>query len=371
MHRAFQRHDRAGMGLLALFAVALAAACSSGARSSGSSVESPASTTAVVKTTDAPITAVQAAPVPSSDASAVDPATTGASSTNSTSVSTVTATEVPSGCGEMTTGAHEMDVLGLRRSYIVAEPENVELSAGSRAAPLILLFHGFGGSAQAILSRTAIGPLADREGVVLVSLQGQGQPPTWHIGFPGSGDEDFTAAVLEAARKSPCIDPSRIWLAGFSAGSAWVGDYVCNHPDGIAGILMHSSVPAATCAADETPEVLIAYGEADTVVPYAGGPHTVGDATVQLQPVLASAASWAATAQCAAQPTIDHTTSVDTFVTWPDCRSGHTVTLLAVAGLGHEWSGGAAAPGSINPGCLVVEHLAGAQNPITKCLGST
>ena len=57
-----------------------------------------------------------------------------------------------------------------------------------------------------------------------VREQAIGEPTGWHIDQPEFHDSEFTDAVLAQVHASQCIDPDTIWLAGFSAGSAWAGD---------------------------------------------------------------------------------------------------------------------------------------------------
>jgi len=267
----------------------------------------------------------------------------------------------------MTTGHHELEAAGHPRSFEVAAPDGLGTGSGTRTAPVIVLFHGYLGAAGKILQTTGLDRLGPAHGVVIVAPQGIGEPTSWHIGDDSFGDTEFTDAVLALVRASPCVDTTAIWLAGFSAGSAWTGVYGCTHADGIAGLLMHSGLPPAICPGDRTPNVMIVHGTADPVVPFTGGAQPVGGSAVVLAPVPESAASWATTAGCGADPTVRSVGDQVSITTWSGCAGGRTVSLQAVTDLGHSWSGGRDAPGLLNPGCVLVETLTGAADPVAAC----
>jgi len=269
----------------------------------------------------------------------------------------------------MTSGAHEIDIDGEARTFEVVAPPLLSEPDGQRA-PVIVLFHGFASTAANMIATSRLGEMAAAHDVILVAPQAIGEPTAWHIDQPEFHDSEFTDAVLTEVRASQCVDPDAIWLAGFSAGSAWAGVYGCSHTTGIAGLLMHSGLAPPICPADSTPNIYIVHGVADPFVPFTGGPQTVGTGTVLLQSVPDSAAGWAATAGCDAAPSTRTVGDRDTITTWTGCRGGRTVAFQAVAGLGHAWSGGTDAPGTLNPGCVLVQMLSGASDPMAECAAS-
>ena len=274
----------------------------------------------------------------------------------------------PLDCGEMVSGNHQVDVGGVARGYVVDSPPGLDRSAAAQRAPVIVLFHGFNSNAEQVLATSGLDHLGPDHGVVVVAPQGIGSPTSWHIGDPSVGDTEFTDRVLELVRASPCIDPAKIWLAGFSAGSAWTGVYGCAHTEGIAGLLMHSGLAPPICPAASTPDLMIVHGTADPVVPFGGGAQTVDTASVQLRSVPESTADWASKAGCDALPAITSAGEHVEIAMWSGCVGGRTVSLQAVDGLGHIWSGGPGAPGLLNPGCVLVQRLTGAADPVAACL---
>ncbi|MCU1395064.1 MAG: hypothetical protein JWM34_3492 [Ilumatobacteraceae bacterium] len=327
-----------------------ASGCASGSSTTGPPT-APTDPTTAPPTSLAPTSTTNAAPTTSTVLTTVSP--------------TTTTTAAPLDCGAITAGAHDVVVGGVSRSMVVASPPQ------PIDAPVIVLFHGFNSTAEEILATTGLDHLGPDHGVVVVAPQGIGSPTDWHIGDPSFGDTEFTDRVLQLIRASPCVDPTRIWLAGFSAGSAWTGVYGCAHTTsasgGIAGLLMHSGLAPPICPAASTPNLMIVHGTADPFVPFAGGAQTVGASTVQLSSVPESSAGWAAQAGCETTPVTEAAGPHVEIVTWSGCAGGHTVSLQAVDGLGHEWSGGPGSPDTLNPACVLVERLAGATDPVAAC----
>lgn len=76
---------------------------------------------------------------------------------------------------------------------------------GIAALPLLLNFHGGGGSPQEQYDRSQRAATADRHGFLLVT------PPV--------GPVDSAATVLDAVIAGWCVDPARIYSTGVSGGA--------------------------------------------------------------------------------------------------------------------------------------------------------
>ena len=74
------------------------------------------------------------------------------------------------------TQAHTLEVGGVTRSYLLHVPP--ALPAGS--APLVLVFHGGGGTGTGVERLTRFSELADREGVLVAYPDGIGR--NWYDG---------------------------------------------------------------------------------------------------------------------------------------------------------------------------------------------
>jgi poly(3-hydroxybutyrate) depolymerase len=64
-----------------------------------------------------------------------------------------------------------------------------------------------------------------------------------------------------------CIDPSRVFIAGFSMGGMFTNSVACAHPDWFRGFAPVEGLGPGTCAnADAKPAVIVHQGTADTLV---------------------------------------------------------------------------------------------------------
>jgi polyhydroxybutyrate depolymerase len=165
---------------------------------------------------------------------------------------------------------------GVERSALVAAPRGT--AAG--AVPLVLVFHGHGGS-SANAARTFKMHDAWPEAVVIypqglptvgVITDPEGKLPGWQSKAGGNGDRDlhFVDAMLAWATAHFAIDPKRIFAAGHSNGGSMVYVLWAARPDPFAAFAPSSSIfpPDASAAAKPKP-VFIVSGRADPLVPFA------------------------------------------------------------------------------------------------------
>ncbi len=298
----------------------------------------------------------------SSATTSVPPATTVRATATIPSTTTVApTTTVPVDCGLGMPGTQTISVGEDARSYDLYLPP--DLGAGGAIAPAMVLFHGFTSNAAEIAARTELGALAPRLGVVLLVPQGTGEPTSWHIADPSFADTEFSDALLDHLASSPCVDAANLWLAGFSAGSAWSAVYGCSHADRIAGLVLVSGLAPPICPENDSPIVQITHGTADPVVPFDGGDQPVDGSTVTLDSVPDSAAGWAARAGCTAPPAeLSLTSEVAAVTEWTGCAADGAVSLHVIGGGGHVWPVGA-----FNPGCVALRTMLAA-DPYEPCL---
>src|SRR5437868_674944 len=89
-------------------------------------------------------------------------------------------------------GSHEQSLAhdGLTRTYRIHIPPGYD---GTKAVPLVLVFHGGGGTAERIEQGLGFNPLADKHGFIVVYPQGEENH--WNDGrtgerFPNAGKYD-------------------------------------------------------------------------------------------------------------------------------------------------------------------------------------
>ncbi len=187
-----------------------------------------------------------------------------------------------------------MTVAGEDRSYRVALPDDF-----SEPAPVLAMFHGFTSNIEAMAANTGLAESGPAAGAVVVFAQAAGDPSSWRLIQGFDKDQAFLDAVLEQVTASDCIDSERIWLGGFSAGSAFTGRYGCAAPDRFEGLLMASGLPPPLCPEEtDSPRILVVHGTADPVVSFEGGSQPVNEATIELASVPESTGQWAERAGC-------------------------------------------------------------------------
>ena len=337
------------------------------ATDAGTTPASPS--TAVTTTASTAVSAPQTAPAGVSTGARASTVAVSPSPAEATAAGTTAAT---TGCEQLTDGTHTLQIGGVNRQFDLYVP--AALSFMRRPLPLMVLFHGFAGTAAAIAADTRLATQAPNAGVILAVPQGVDSPASWHV--DGSfGDNDFIDALLRQLTSSSCVDPSNVWLTGFSAGSAFTGVYGCAHAAQFAGLVMVSGLPPAICPDKDSPIIQISHGIDDPLVPFKGGDQVVGSSSVHLDPVPTSAAAWAAKAGCAPTPVTAEIGTASEVTTWSGCTRGPTVSLVAVSGLGHAWPSAVAPAGQaakvpvVDPGCVALKTMTNLPGDLdTACL---
>lgn len=245
------------------------------------------------------------------------------------------------------------------RRYRVFRPPG--LVPGERL-PLLVMLHGCGQDAQRFADSTRMNRIAARERFwVLYPEQDRLANPQgcWNWYDTRSGRAIGEAALIMAAvdqvgARFP-VDLTQIAVAGLSAGASMAALLATRYPARLKAVVMHSGVPpgaahssltalaamrgrrsapalTATPAemAADWPALLVIQGDADTVV----SPRN-GQAAVQW---------WADAAGAKAGPmrTVQRGQRYPMAVTDFKVRGRAVATLVAISGLGHAWSGGAA-----------------------------
>ncbi|GAW34046.1 alpha/beta hydrolase family protein [Roseovarius sp. A-2] len=210
------------------------------------------------------------------------------------------------------------------RSYHVKEPDEWD---GTSSLPVLLHFHGWMRQGTLIVKHGRISGATRRRGVLLLAPNGQGK--TWDFWTDQTDDVAFASAVIEDAAKRYPIDRSRIYVSGYSYGSAMAWRYACESGNGVAALLAVSGTLRQDETCPEAPgEVRHVHGTSDTVMDFPFGPNGETTGPVRL---------WRARMGCsgAGQSVGEWSiTEHDTFArtTW-DCAEGRIA--LDVHGRGH------------------------------------
>lgn len=244
---------------------------------------------------------------------------------------------------------------GRRQGHLYTPPR----SARSTTAPLVVMLHGCGQSAESFALSTRMNRLAARAGwFVLYPAQDRLAHPKgcWNWYATRTGAAQAEVATLLAAVDLACathpIDPGRVAVAGLSAGAGMAALLALAHPGRFRAAVMHSGVPPG--AAHSTGSALRAMlgtgrGGALGVLPGAGLPpllviHGSADTVVAPANGRAAARLWAEAGGALPGPTrrLQRGQRRSATVTDYRRRGRLAVTLCEIDQVAHAWSGGAA-----------------------------
>jgi len=246
-----------------------------------------------------------------------------------------------------------------RRRYLMTITE--ETPAARR--PLIVLLHGHSGTAKQLLGQ-GIGEaplsvwldIADREGLMIIApegARGSDEQQGWNdcraeaSSNPRSNDVGFIRALIDKAIAEQQADPQRVYVMGMSNGGMMAYRLAAEMPEKLAAI---ATVGASMAAKSQCKEpktklsVLVIAGDADPLVPYAGGQVSFFSKTHgSVVPIDRAVEIWRELAGLPEKPTTTSTfkhrdprdkTSAKRMLWGADPKS-YQVELIRVAGGGH------------------------------------
>ena len=260
-------------------------------------------------------------------------------------------------------GNHTLSVQtgGRTRRYIVHIPPQ---PTAHRPLPVILSFHGGGGTAQAQQEYVRTDTLADREGFIVVYPEGTGVLPrrlhTWNAGTCCGYAHDhkvddvaFVRALLDDLAKRVQIDQRRVYATGLSNGGMMSYRLAAELGDRIAAIASVAGGMVAESIRSPRPvPVLHIHSLDDPRALYGGGlgpPFPYTNVRV-LQPNMDSViARWVRFDRCPARPKIGDTirgrpgslgaTHTATPLRYGPCADGSEFVIWKLRGAGHTWPG--------------------------------
>ena len=167
---------------------------------------------------------------------------------------------------------------GLARQFVVYVPTNYNTDTDY---PLMINFHGFGGTASDFVETADMRSLAESENFIVVYPQGTllGGYPHWNSSAPSSDNKSsvddigFVEALIENISSTYSINENRIYAAGYSNGGFMSYYLACNSTKfaaigSVAGTMIDDSYQNCN-ALVPTPMINI-HGTADSVVLYEG-----------------------------------------------------------------------------------------------------
>jgi poly(hydroxyalkanoate) depolymerase family esterase len=247
-------------------------------------------------------------------------------------------------------------IAGARR-YHLFKPPGVR---SSEHLPLVVMLHGCGQDAAELAASTQMNKIAARERFLvlypeqdrLANMQGCWNWFDTRAGRAQREADSVDATIEQVCQKHP-VDPTRIVLAGLSAGASLATLMAIRHPWRYQAVATHSGVPPG--AANSTATALSAMRgrrAAGALAPLAVGHHLPALLVIQgsLDSLVApsngagAAHLWATREGASASParTVQRGARYAATLTDFKTRGRLVATLCLVNGLGHAWSGGAA-----------------------------
>jgi len=263
-------------------------------------------------------------------------------------------------------GDHDLAIEsgGRTRHYLVHVPPG-DRPAGGR--PVVLSFHGGGGSGSAQQRMSGLDRVADTEGFIVAYPDGTGRMErhllTWNAGpccgYAREHDVDdvaFTLALLEDLGQRVPVDATRVYATGMSNGAMLAYRLAAAAPDRIAAIApVAGALALPELTLPEPVPVMHFHSLDDPRALYAGGlgpPFPFTEVRVEHPAVEPVIAQWRRADGCPEDPTIgpiahgapgtpdaEHTA---TRVVYGPCTGGAEVVLWRLTGAGHVWPGGPA-----------------------------
>jgi polyhydroxybutyrate depolymerase len=233
-------------------------------------------------------------------------------------------------------------LLALARPAAADDPEVHVLGVAGRLPgerrPLLVYLHGLGGSGAEALANPALRALAERGRMVLVAPDGNVDREGrrfWNAGgaccnLDGKAVNDVARleALIDHWSQRPEIDPTRVYVVGFSNGGFMAHRLACFMDDRLAAVV---SIGGAGRARDEAcaPATPIAvaevHGDADPIVRYEGG-HVLNQRSFDPHPSAPETfRDWANRLGCAGAPQVT-TADLDSRL------SGNETTIESYAG---------------------------------------
>lgn len=169
------------------------------------------------------------------------------------------------------------------RYYILNIPEHID---PIKPAPLVLMFHGGGGTPENIRNVSRFNRLAEQYGFVVAYPSGTGSNPRflyWNVlasrtyaSQENMDDLGFVERLIKDIINKTNVDTNRIYAAGFSQGGMLSYRLACD-PNlsakiaAIATVGATMTVPHEQCHASRPMSVISFHGAKDPIILYEGG----------------------------------------------------------------------------------------------------
>jgi polyhydroxybutyrate depolymerase len=249
-------------------------------------------------------------------------------------------------------GDYERKILvgGMDRYYAIHVPTSYDRR---RPTPVVLNFHGGGGSPKPQRKTSQMDPVSDRERFIAVYPQGTNKgfklypAYTWNAGTCcGWAQENhiddvaYTAALLDDLSKVLNVNPKRVYATGLSNGAMMCYRLACELSDRIAAIApVAGPMQMPKCKPSRPISIMHFHGTADRYAPMVGGKGTRSLPGQHFTSLDETIRFWLKFLRLEAKPRIVRKGNAIGEYYGPG-KGGAEVVLWKIAGGGHNWPGG-------------------------------
>lgn len=241
---------------------------------------------------------------------------------------------VPSATCDVGWQTRTIEVDGVPRVYELYLPE------AQGESPLVLLFHGLGGSAATVRAATGMDGQAESRGLILAVPTGLPSEldsrPSWNAGAccsfadPGPDDVAFSREIAADISSLGCVRASSTTAMGLSNGGMMAYRLACEAADLVDSVAIGiGTLTLSSCTLDSPVDTVHIHGTADTVVATDG---TLGG-ELAATPTADAVAMLAAENQCTSSREENRGNAVCTV--YEGCRAATEYCL--VSDMGHVW----------------------------------
>jgi polyhydroxybutyrate depolymerase len=226
------------------------------------------------------------------------------------------------------------------RNYVLHVPSGYD---GKKAVPLVIDFHGLGGSGPNERTSSPYPAQTDPDGVIMAFPTGLSGPSgsAWNVGpccVKDTDDVAFAKALVNEVKTLACIDPKRVYAVGFSMGGGMSHYLACHASDVFAAVapaafdLLKENVD--DCKPTRPISVISFRGTSDPIVSYAGGASSVvSGMPITFLGAKATFAKWAEINQCTGSASAEDAQGC---ASYSSCKDGVEVMLCTKQGGSHE-----------------------------------
>lgn len=226
----------------------------------------------------------------------------------------------------------KLTVNGDERTYNLFVPS----TAGTRALPVVFVFHGDGGDGDGLRGYYK---LEGEAGGGAIFVYPDGANATWDIDTSASSNADykFFDAMVAAVTKDGCADAKRVFATGYSRGAYFANQLGCWRGGVVRGIAAHEGGGPFGGDGDYDDHGNLACTGKPVAALIA---HGTSDDTVRLDEGRKSRDYWRGVDKC---KTSTKPFAPSPCVTYDGCAAGQQVVYCEIPGLGHQvWPQGGA-----------------------------